>query len=187
LTQIVEIPLDLIVSEQHPRKKFDPVQLQELADSIQECGLLSPITVFRNEDGNTFTLLVGERRLRAHKLLNAPTIKAIICAKPSDVQKSSCRLVENTNRVDIGDFELAVALKERADKGESHETIAKSLGKSRSWVSHHLDVFRLPKSELEKLRTGEITYTQARMELARESQSTCGLTPEMQHGYGVHG
>lgn len=191
MTEIMEIPLSLIICEDQPRKKFDALQLQELADSIRENGLLSPIVVYRNENGATFTLLVGERRYRAHKLLNALTIKSIIREKPSEMQKSSFRLVENTNRADISDLELAGALKRRVDEGESHDAIGKSLGKSRSWVSHHLDILKLPKTDLQALEDGEISYTHARGKLStllEDDHSTGKMAfndrPEV-HGYAV--
>lgn len=187
--QIVEVPLNHIVIEEQPRKTFDVQDLQELADSIREHGLLEPIVLSRNADGQTFTLIVGERRLRAHKLLGLLTIKAIIIDRADEKKKSSLRLVENLNRKDISDVELAEALKKRADSGESHESIAKSIGKSRSFISHHLDLFRLDNGVIEKVKTGELSYSKARSLLSsQESDSTSKITSENDadiHGYKI--
>jgi ParB family chromosome partitioning protein len=187
--QIVEVPLSLIVVEEQPRKSFDVQDLQDLADSIREHGLLEPIILSRNADSQTFTLVVGERRFRAHKLLGMLTIRAIIVDRPDEKKKSSLRLVENLNRKDISDLELCQELKKRSDAGESHQAIAASIGKSRSFISHHLDLFRLDKGVIEKVKTGELSYTKARSLLSsQESDSTSKITSENEadiHGYQI--
>ena len=88
-----------------PRKIFDEEKLNDLSESIKEHGLLQPVMVFENED-NTYTLIAGERRLRAHKLAKIEKINAIVM----DIDQLKLRelaLIENIQRDDLNVIELA--------------------------------------------------------------------------------
>ncbi len=88
-----------------PRKIFDEEKLQELSESIKEHGLLQPIVVVENDDG-TFTLIAGERRLRAHKLAQIEEIKAVI-VDAEELKLRELALIENIQRDDLNVIELA--------------------------------------------------------------------------------
>ena len=95
LPRVIEVELDRIqTNPDQPRKHFDPDKLQELADSIREHGLIQPISVADGQTPGTYLVVAGERRLRAHQLLERPTIAAILTTGDPDV----LALIENIQR-----------------------------------------------------------------------------------------
>jgi hypothetical protein len=104
--KVIEIELSRIVpNPDQPRKTFDPVSLKELAQSIEQHGLLQPVTV-KPHDNDLFMLVAGERRYRAHEMLHKPTIFAIV----TDGNVQELALIENVQREDLHPVELARAL-----------------------------------------------------------------------------
>ena len=98
--QVINLPLDRIqVNPFQPRTHFDEVQLQELAQSIKELGVIQPITV-RKTDFNTFQLVSGERRYRACRLAGVPSIPAYVRIA-NDQESLEMALVENIQRQDL--------------------------------------------------------------------------------------
>ena len=104
-SKVLDLDTSLIqANPNQPRKIFDEEKLEELSSSILEHGLIQPITVIENED-DTFTLVSGERRLRAHKLANLQTVKSILL----DIDTFKLReiaLIENIQRDDLNVVEL---------------------------------------------------------------------------------
>jgi ParB family chromosome partitioning protein len=181
--KILLIPLDRIkVDGNQPRKSFNEERLKELADSIKKVGLLQPITVKKNVDG-TYTLLQGERRLRAHRIAGIPAIKAIL-GKGTDREISDQRLAENVVRENLTDIELAKEFQRRTDLGETQEEISQAIGKSRVYVAQRLALLRLPEDSLRQFEEGRITFTDAR-DLASSSSTVLGTTDTKQHGNAV--
>jgi ParB family chromosome partitioning protein len=160
---IVNIPLDRIIMDPtQPRKVFDEQGMKELAESIKANGLLQPIRVFKI-DPCLYQIEEGERRYRAFQLLELPTIPCIVTEKKSKREITNRRLAENLHRVDLSDAELAEEFKRRADQGETHEEIARSVGKSRAYVSQRiLMVEKLPKEVFSDLDAGKISFAEAR-------------------------
>jgi ParB family chromosome partitioning protein len=105
---------DISRSPNQPRKVFEESQLKELADSINEIGLLQPITV-RKLDNLKYELIAGERRLRAHQLLGKSVIEAIII-DANDVEASLLTLAENLKRQDLTDYEIFIGLNSLDEK-----------------------------------------------------------------------
>lgn len=142
---VIELDIDKVKPNPlQPRKVFDAASLQELAVSIEEHGLLQPILVYEDsKDTSSYYLLAGERRLRASKLANKKTIKAIIV----DIQENQLRelaLVENIQREDLNPIELAQSYKELIeDYGITHEDLAKRLSKSRAQITNTLRLLDL--------------------------------------------
>lgn len=139
------------------RKRFDPVKLQELADSIASKGMIQPVTIrVSPQDPGRYVLIAGERRLRAHKILKRATIEAIVRnaeAASSDFQT----LIENVQREDYEPYEVALGIQRAIDEhGASYATIGKELGKSKSWVSQHAVILRLPEQLLAVVQAGGI-------------------------------
>ena len=175
--EIKNIPVDLIEPDPtQPRKYFDLQALNELAESIKAHGLLQPILVRPNGNGG-FIIVHGERRFRAHKIACLPTIKCIV-EELSDSKVADVRVAENTAREDLSDMELAYEFKRRADNGETHEQIGKSINKSRAFVTQRLALLNLPEKRQEQLKKGEITFAEARY-------LTTSPASENQHGYTV--
>jgi ParB family chromosome partitioning protein len=177
---IENIPLEQISPDPtQPRKYFNPQALNELAESIKTHGLLQPILVRPN--GNSgFIIVHGERRYKAHKIACLPTIKCII-QDLSDSKVANVRVVENTAREDLSDMELAYEFQRRVATGETHEQIGKSINKSRAFVTQRLALLRLPEERQEQLKTGKITFAEARF-LTTTSENP---KVENQHCYAV--
>jgi ParB family chromosome partitioning protein len=143
-----------------PRKNFDERSLNELAESIKQHGLLQPIQVRSCGDG-TYIIVHGERRWRAHKIAQLLTIKAIV----SDIAESEAKnaqVIENLIREDLSDMEMAKEFQRRVDLGATHEQIAKTICKSRAFVTQRLSLLRLPQEMQEQLEKGKITFDDAR-------------------------
>ncbi len=132
---VESLSIDLIESKGNPRKSFDKETLSELAGTMKDVGLLQPILV--RGKGSKFELIAGERRLRAAKMLGWKTIPAIVKSVDElDPEKiSSAKILENLQREDLSKEELSLAVSELANSGYSQAEIAKTLGKSKQWVS----------------------------------------------------
>ena len=151
-----------------PRKVFDKKKLSELADSIKEHGVIQPILVVKNQDG--YTIVAGERRWRAAKIVGLKTIPAIV-KDYTDTKKKQVALIENIQREDLNIMEVAVALKELMDIEEYNVTdVAKVTGKSQSTVSNIIRLLKLDKEVQQYILDGKLVEGQARALLAIEDK-----------------
>lgn len=160
-TSIENIPLEQIrPREGQPRKDFDQKSLEDLAKSIEEYGLLNPITVTRAH--GHYEILAGERRFRASELMGAKTIAAIVKNyDEKDVEVLS--LIENVQREDLSAIEEATAYKKLIDSyGLTQDEIAKKMGKSRSYIANTIRLLKLNEEEKSALMDGSISSSQAR-------------------------
>jgi ParB family chromosome partitioning protein len=141
---VLQLSADAIVrNPRQPRKSdFDPKDLEELASSIQEHGIIQPLIVSPGE-GGTYILIAGERRLRAAKQLGLLTVPAIV-RQASDRELLELALIENIQRADLNPLEEADAYRQLTqDFGLSHEEVAQRVGKSRPAVSNTLRLLEL--------------------------------------------
>ena len=140
---IVEIELKLIdVNPFQPRSYFNEEALQELASSINELGVIQPITV-RKLAGNKFQLVSGERRFRASKLIGKTTIPAYIRIA-NDQEMLEMALVENIQRKDLDPIEVALSYQRLIDEIDlTQEEMSKRVGKKRSTISNYLRLLKL--------------------------------------------
>ena len=140
-TVFAAIPVSDIKPNPHqPRQHFDPETLGELAESIRERGLLQPVIV-RRDEANGYTLVAGERRLRAAEMAGVGLIPAIL----SDHDLMEVALEENIQRQDLNPLEEAEALAVLAsERNHTHADLAKLIHKSRPYVSNTLTLTRLP-------------------------------------------
>ncbi|HIG90589.1 MAG TPA: ParB/RepB/Spo0J family partition protein, partial [Flavobacteriaceae bacterium] len=151
-----------------PRKVFDEKSLKQLAQSIDEKGLISPITV--KESNNKYIIVAGERRLRAHKLLKRKRILAYIIDTDSNKDIMYMALIENIQREDLNAIEQAKAYKYLKDNLDSSITeIAKTVGKSRPAVSNSLRLLNLPTEIQDSILKNEINAGQARAILQKKT------------------
>ena len=149
-----------------PRARLNPTELEELANSIREHGVIQPLIVAQSGFPGQYTLIAGERRLEASKLAGLATVPAII-REASEEQLLEVALVENLQRSDLGPLETALAYKHLADDfGLSHEEIAAKVGKRRVTVTNTMRLLKLPQRILEALVAEEITEGHARVLLA---------------------
>ena len=141
---------DISRSPNQPRKIFEESELKELADSIEEVGLLQPITV-RKLDNLKYELIAGERRLRAHQLLGKSVIEAII-VDANNEEASLLTLAENLKRQDLTDYEVFVGLSALDEKlKKNKQRLANSLGLNREDMYKYLAYEKLPQVILNDL------------------------------------
>jgi ParB family transcriptional regulator, chromosome partitioning protein len=124
-----------------PRKVFNDDGLASLAESIREVGLVEPVVVRRTESG--YQLIAGERRLRAHKLLDVEEIKAAV-VECSDEDMAVLSLVENVGREDLTDYEIGQSLRRVESEFPSRKRMAEALGMSRKGLYRFLAFENLP-------------------------------------------
>jgi ParB family transcriptional regulator, chromosome partitioning protein len=161
--KVVEIELSRIVlNPAQPRKIFDPVSLQELAKSIEQHGLLQPVTIKPHEN-DLFMLAAGERRYRAHELLKKPTIFAIVT--DGNIQELS--LIENVQREDLHPVELAQALSNLMEsRNYTQEDLGRVIGKARNTITSLLSLNDLPEEIRAECPTSDISKS-VLIEIAR--------------------
>jgi len=146
-----------------PRARLDPTELEELANSIREHGVIQPLIVAQTSFAGQYTLIAGERRLEAARLAGLATVPAIV-REATDQQLLEVALVENIQRSDLGPLETALAYRHLADDfGLSHESIAARVGKKRVTVTNTLRLLKLPQRILEALVAGELSEGHARV------------------------
>ena len=151
-----------------PRKNFEDKSLKQLAQSIDEKGLISPITVKKVE--NKYIIVAGERRYRAHKLLNKKRILAYVIDADTTKDVMYMALIENIQREDLNPLEEAKGYKYLQENLQSSITeIAKTVGKSRPAVSNALRLLKLPDQIQDSILKGEINAGQARAILQRKT------------------
>ena len=167
----------------NPRKNFDPKEMQSLADSIQENGLLQPIVI-----DNDLNLVAGERRLRACKMLGYLKIPAVKY-KGDPKKKKAMSILENIQREDITFAEFGKGCLELIEEGYKQVEIAKLLGKTKSWISEALSGYKKLKElgrENEKISAyslREILKTQTEEENAKKFGTT-NFSDEGKNGAG---
>ena len=143
-----------------PRRVFDPVGLQELAESIRQYGILQPLTVRKLPDG--VELVAGERRLRAARLAGLREAPCIFVSV-DEVQSGMLALVENLQRRDLDYIEEAEGLARLIHLyGLSQEQAAARVGKSQSAVANKLRLLKHPPEVLDALRRTGLTERHAR-------------------------
>jgi len=156
------LPLNSIIFfSRQPRKTTDHTQMEELVESIREHGVLQPIIV-RKIDNDTFQIVAGERRYQAAKRLGLRNIPGII-REYSESHAIEVALVENIQREELSALEEAftyAALIE--DHNHTQESLAKKLGKSRSYVANIVRLTKLPKEIVDMLAQNQISPGHAR-------------------------
>ncbi len=148
-----------------PRKDFDDEALTELADSIREHGVITPIIVKKAENG-FYTIVAGERRWRASKKAKLKEIPAIVM-DIDDLKTQEIALIENLQRQDLNAVEEALGYKKLMDDYSlTQEQVALKMGKSRSSVANALRILSLEKSALKLLEEGKISFGHAKVILS---------------------
>lgn len=162
LGEVLSIPVNSIRPNPHqPRKTFNWNDLEELAQSIYQNGLLQPVTV-REICTGKYELVAGERRLRASKMAGLAEIPAIVVSI-SEEKSAVYAVIENLQRKNLHFFEEAQAIEQLSTKfGLSRERIAKRLGKSPSAVSNKLRLLKLPDDIRKKILENGLTERHAR-------------------------
>jgi ParB family transcriptional regulator, chromosome partitioning protein len=166
LPRIIEVDLSkLRPNPDQPRRDFNHESLEELADSIEQHGLIQPIAIARDpENDERFIIVAGERRFRAFQLLSRETIPAIITSGASD----EIALIENIQRENLHPLDEAHALANlMARHRYTHEEISKVVGKARNTVTELLGLTTLPQHIQDECRTSDIVSKSMLIEISR--------------------
>jgi len=169
---ILEVEIDKIeVNPYQPRTHFNEETLRELASSIQELGVIQPITV-RKLANNNFQLVSGERRFRASKLIGLTTIPAYI-RLANDQEMLEMALVENIQRQDLDPIEVALSYQRLIDEIQlTQEQLSTRVGKNRSTVTNYLRLLKLDPIVQTGMRDGFLSMGHGRALIAIENQDT---------------
>lgn len=165
LTPDTTLPISSIITNPNqPRKNFDEIALNELADSIKQNGVLQPILV--RKSGSKYEIVAGERRYQASKIAGIKEIPVLI-KEIDDDQVFQIALIENLQRKDLTPLEEAKGYKQLIDdQGLTQEGLANILSKSRSAIANTLRLMDLPKEVQDLMEQGSLTAGHARAILA---------------------
>ncbi len=167
---IYEAPTARIIpNPRQPRAQMDESELQGLADSIREHGILQPLVVSYDPGSDLYTLIAGERRLRAAVLAGLETVPVLV-RQASQQQRLELALVENVQRADLTPLETAQAYHYLIEEfGLTHEDVAARVGKSREAVTNTHRLMKLPDEVKQGLAGGQISEGHARALLSLEA------------------
>jgi len=156
-------PISMIIpNPQQPRESISEESLVELSASIREHGILQPLVVSRDPVTGMYTLIAGERRLRAAKLAGLEKVPVII-RTVSEQQRLTQALIENIQRADLSPLETARGFRRLIDEFNlTHEALADQVGKSRVAVTNTLRLLNLPQEVQETLAAARISEGHAR-------------------------
>lgn len=165
------VPIDRIrANPDQPRRSFDERELNELAASIRERGVIQPL-LLRPQPGNPqeYQIVAGERRWRAAQMANVHDLPAIV-RDLDDTEVLELAIIENIQRADLNAVEEAHGYRQLMDRfGHTQERLAEALGKSRSHVANLLRLLTLPDPVIEMVRTGQLSAGHARALVTAEN------------------
>ena len=187
--KITDVPVDLVDVDDNVRA--DVGDLEDLAESIRQHGVMQPISVALSATEGRFTLVVGQRRLAAAKLAGLERIPAIFDPRGSvgTPTRSIRQLVENVQRRDLNPLEEARALRGILDasKGMTQDELAKQVGRSRPAVTNLLRILELDKKVRDLVAAGSLSMAHAKALVglpASDQRHLAGLAVD--HGYSAH-
>ena len=169
-SMVNEIPLkNISVNPFQPRTSFDEESMMELVQSVEEHGIIQPITVRRAAD-NKYQLIMGERRLRAAEKAGLRKIPAYV-RQAGDESMLELALVENIQREDLDAIEVAISYQRLIEEFElTQERLGERVGKKRATVANYLRLLNLPAEIQTAIREKKITMGHARALLAIEEK-----------------
>jgi ParB family transcriptional regulator, chromosome partitioning protein len=159
---LTRLPVDQIHADRaNPRKSFDEAELEELAVSLKQQGVLQPLLVRRDPKGG-YRLIAGERRWRAAQRAGLHEVPAIV-REASDAEAYELALVENIQRADLNPLEEAEAFRRLVDERHlTQEQVADRVGKDRSTVANALRLLTLPNEVRQLVLEGDLDMGHAR-------------------------
>ena len=165
------IPIEKIeANPDQPRKQFVKDDLDDLASSIKEKGVIQPLIVREMPNGK-FQIVAGERRWRASQMANLHELPVVV-REFSDAEVLEVAIIENIQRADLNPMEEAVGYRQLMDRfGHTQEKMAEALGKSRSHIANLLRLLNLPADVIELVRSGALSSGHARALVPAENAS----------------
>ncbi|WP_187428470.1 Chromosome-partitioning protein ParB [Roseobacter fucihabitans] len=163
------IPIEQISpNPDQPRKRFAEADLEDLAASIREKGIIQPLILRALHEGR-YEIVAGERRWRAAQIAKLHALPAVIRSF-TDVEVLEVAIIENIQRADLNPIEEAVGYRQLMDRfGHTQEKMAEALGKSRSHIANLLRLLNLPDEVLEMVRQGGLSAGHARALVTAEN------------------
>ncbi|WEG08962.1 ParB/RepB/Spo0J family partition protein [Microbacterium horticulturae] len=162
-------PNDIVPNPRQPRSIFDPDDLAELVHSVKEFGVLQPVVVRQNADGE-YELIMGERRTRAAREAGLEAIPAIL-RETSDDDMLRDALLENLHRSELNPLEEASAYQQLLDDfGITQEELATRIGRSRPQISNTIRLLRLPVPVQQRVAAGVLSAGHARAVLSLDDE-----------------
>lgn len=161
-TVVRDIPIDDIdPNTDQPRREFDKEALEQLAESIREAGVLSPILVV--EDGMRYRIVAGERRYRASRMAGLASVPCIVRDMTTS-QQMEAALIENLQRQDLNPIEEAAAIRSLMQEcGYTQEQASQKLGKSRPAIANAIRLLHLPGEITDLVISGDLSAGHARV------------------------
>jgi len=165
------IPIQQIIpNPSQPRMEMDNEKLEELASSIREHGILQPLILTKESNQDFYTLIAGERRLRAAKIAGLESVPAIV-RQASEQERLELALIENIQRENLSPLESAEAYQQLNDEfGLSHDQISLRVGKSRTAVTNTIRLLKLPEAVRSAINSGQISEGHGRALLGLNSE-----------------
>ncbi|SOC84099.1 chromosome partitioning protein, ParB family [Ensifer adhaerens] len=157
-----QVPIEHVVrNPRNPRRSFDEAELQELASSIRQHGIVQPVVV-RTIAGSQYEIIAGERRWRAAQLAGFAEIPVIV-RDVDDRTALELAIVENVQRSDLNPLEEALGYEQLiAEHGYTQNDLGEIIGKSRSHVANSLRLLKLPDEVRDMLSSGTLSAGHAR-------------------------
>jgi len=177
---------DIIPNPHQPRTEFDEVKLEELAASIKEHGLIQPLIVTEQADGQ-FALIAGERRWRAAQIANLVEVPVVV-KETTPQEMLELAIIENVQRADLNPLEEALAYRQLMDEfGLTQSEVAKRMGKGRSTVANLVRLLELPTQIQKAVNDGLISGRHARemLRLGSVDEQTAVLQRVLNEGLNV--
>lgn len=165
------VPIERIVpNPDQPRRDFTPEQLEELANSIKEKGVIQPLIV-RKKGANQFEIVAGERRWRASQMAQLHELP-IVVREYDDTEVLEIAIIENIQRADLNPVEEAMGYRQLMEKfGHTQEKLSEALGKSRSHIANLMRLLNLPDDVLGYLKSGDLSAGHARALITSDDAS----------------
>ncbi len=173
---VTELPVEAIkANPSQPRRRFDDADIEDLAASIREKGVLQPILVRPSVFAGEYEIVAGERRWRAATRTGVRTIPALVRSL-SDAEVLEIAIVENVQRVDLSPIEEAEGYRALVDRlGRSQGEVGEQVGKSRAHVANAMRLLQLPDKVLELVRQGRLSAGQVRPFIGRADAERLAL------------
>ncbi len=177
-TEYLEASSEIAISDIHPnknqpRKDFDADALEELKNSIETHGVISPIIVVKDDEG--YMIVAGERRYRASMLAGLKTMPVIV-KEYSEKKIAEIALIENLQREDLNIVESAKGISDLMQKYNlTQQEIAERIGKSRSNIANILRILQLPSLVLAQVQNGALSFGHGRALAGIENEELCEM------------
>ncbi|WP_270725219.1 ParB/RepB/Spo0J family partition protein [Shimia sp. Alg240-R146] len=165
------VPIERIEpNPNQPRRNFTPDQLEDLANSIREKGVIQPLIVRKKGTAN-YEIVAGERRWRASQMAQLHELPVVV-RDYDDTEVLEIAIIENIQRADLNPVEEAMGYRQLMDKfGHTQEKLSEALGKSRSHIANLMRLLNLPDDVLGHLKSGDLSAGHARALVTSDNAS----------------